>query len=93
MNISPAFNKLQSGLLVLKNNRYFELFVIFIIIVSALEIGAKTYSLPSYLASFFHYLDTFVTLFFMFEISVRFIAEPNKKHFFKNGWNIFDTLV
>jgi voltage-gated sodium channel len=39
------------------------------------------------------YLDVFITLFFLFEILVRFLAEENKKDFFKSGWNIFDTIV
>jgi voltage-gated sodium channel len=38
-------------------------------------------------------LDVIITLFFLFEISVRFLADENKKAFFKSGWNVFDTLV
>lgn len=90
MNLLSA---LQHHFHTLKSNRFFELFVIFIIIVSALEIGAKTYALPEDFQSALNYLDVFVTLFFLVEICIRFIAEPNKRHFFKNGWNVFDTLV
>ena len=32
-------------------------------------------------------------LIFLAEISIRFIADPNKRAFFRNGWNLFDTLV
>ncbi len=85
--------KIQNIFCRLKNNRYFEFFVIFIIIISALEIGAKTYDLPENLSLALHYLDVFVTLFFLVEISIRFIGEPNKRGFFKSGWNAFDTLV
>jgi len=53
----------------------------------------KTYDLPAEVISVTKYLDVFITLFFLFEISVRFIAYENKRHFFKNGWNFFDTLV
>ncbi len=53
----------------------------------------KTYDLPAEVISVTKYLDVFITLFFLFEILVRFIAYENKKHFFKNGWNFFDTLV
>ena len=84
---------LQDKLLRLKNNRAFELFVIFVIIISALEIGAKTYDLPEFAYAVMSSLDVFITVFFLFEITIRFIAEPNKKAFFKSGWNIFDTLV
>ena len=87
------YASLQSSFFKLKNNRAFEFFVIFIIIISALEIGAKTYSLPTQALAFTKILDLFITLFFLVEIIIRFIAEPNKRHFFKSGWNVFDTLV
>lgn len=87
------YNSLQEKLLALKNNRSFELFVVAVIIISALEIGAKTYDLPDFAYVLTRYLDVFITLFFLFEITIRFIAEPNKKEFFKSGWNVFDTLV
>jgi voltage-gated sodium channel len=87
------YTALQNALFKLKSNRYFEFFVIFIIIVSALEIGAKTYQLPEQAVAFTKFLDLFITLFFLAEIVIRFIAEPQKKYFFKSGWNVFDTLV
>jgi voltage-gated sodium channel len=87
------YASLQESFYKLKSNRAFELFVIFIIIISALEIGAKTYELPSQAVAFTKVLDLFITLFFLVEIVIRFVAEPNKKHFFKSGWNVFDTLV
>ncbi|WP_338043290.1 ion transporter [Oceanicoccus sagamiensis] len=34
-----------------------------------------------------------ITLFFLLEISVRFLAEEKKSHFWRSGWNIFDTLI
>ena len=37
--------------------------------------------------------DIFVTVFFVLEISIRFFAEKNKLDFFKDGWNIFDTVI
>ncbi len=86
-------NSLQNRLLALKNNRLFEFFVIFIIIVSALEIGAKTYALSDNTLQVLHFLDIFITLFFLVEILIRFVAEPHKRAFFKSGWNVFDTLV
>ena len=87
------YTAIQNAFFKLKSNRIFELFVIFIIIVSALEIGAKTYELPAAAVTFTQFLDVFITLFFLVEITIRFIAEPEKKQFFKSGWNIFDTLV
>ena len=87
------YHSIQTALMGLKNNRIFELFVVAVIIVSALEIGAKTYDLPDFADSITAGLDIFITVFFLFEITIRFIAEPRKKEFFKSGWNVFDSLV
>jgi len=77
----------------LRHNRYFEFFVIAVIIISALEIGAKTYDLNDTALMITKYMDVFITVFFLCEIIIRFIAEDKKKDFFKSGWNVFDTLV
>ncbi len=87
------FRSLQDQFFALKSNRAFELFVIAIIIISALEIGAKTYNLPESVLSVLGFLDIGITVFFLIEIIIRFIAEPVKKDFLKGGWNLFDTLV
>jgi voltage-gated sodium channel len=84
---------IQSAFVRLRHNRAFEFFVVAVIIISALEIGAKTYDLSDTAIAITQYLDVFITVFFLFEITVRFIAEENKKDFFKSGWNVFDTLV
>jgi len=84
---------LQNSFFKLKSNRTFEFFVIAIIIISALEIGAKTFELPEQAIAFTKFLDVFITLFFLVEITIRFIAEPEKRRFFHNGWNVFDSLV
>ncbi|VAW44345.1 FIG00950713: hypothetical protein [hydrothermal vent metagenome] len=75
------------------DNKIFEWSVVAVIILSALLIGAKTYHLPPYIISILTYADTAVTLFFLVEISIRFIASGDKKNFFRSGWNIFDTLI
>jgi voltage-gated sodium channel len=77
----------------LKNNKIFELLVVSVIILSALEIGAKTFELPETAISITYILDTFITIFFLIELTIRFIADDDKKRFFKQGWNVFDTLV
>lgn len=87
------FESLQSRLVKLKDNRVFEFAVVAVIIISALEIGAKTYELPASAMSLTALLDVFITVFFLLEISIRFLADDDKRHFFKKGWNIFDTLV
>jgi voltage-gated sodium channel len=40
-----------------------------------------------------HFLDWFISAFFLTEIIIRFLAEPRKRDFFKSFWNIFDTLI
>lgn len=81
-----AFNRLRS-------NRFFEAFVITIILLSAVLIGAKTFSINSTYISILNALDWGITFFFLAEISIRFLGEPNKRQFFKSGWNVFDTLI
>ncbi len=84
---------LQNYSLAVRNNKVFELFVVAIIILSALLIGAKTYSIPAGVVQIIGYLDWVVTFIFLFEITVRFLAEENKRLFFTKAWNIFDTLI
>lgn len=85
-NLQKKFEKLRS-------NKLFELFVISIIIFSALVIGAKTYDISSSTLWLVRLLDWFITFFFLTEIIIRFIGEKHKNEFFKQGWNIFDTLI
>ncbi|MGB0833924.1 MAG: ion transporter [Psychrobium sp.] len=87
------YESLKFNLNRLKNNKIFELSVVAVIIISALEIGAKTFELPDSAISITGVLDIFITVFFLFELTIRFIADEDKRNFFKKGWNIFDTLV
>lgn len=87
------YQQLQQRSQALRDNKLFEWFVVAIIVVSALVIGAKTYDIPSSVLHLVRILDFSITLIFLFEITIRFIAEPNKKRFFHNGWNVFDTLI
>ncbi|RLQ21388.1 ion transporter [Seongchinamella sediminis] len=77
----------------LRSNKLFELLVISIILVSALMIGVKTYPLPPLANQVIVILDWGITLFFLAEISVRFLGESDRKRFFHSGWNVFDTLI
>ncbi|WP_286233028.1 ion transporter [Thalassotalea sediminis] len=71
----------------------FQWTVIAVIILSALLIGAKTHDLPDPVIQALSIADNAVTLFFLIEIIIRFLATANKKAFFKSGWNIFDTII
>ena len=76
-----------------KEHKIFQAIVIIAIILSAFLVGASTFKINNTLISVFWFVDILITLFFIIEIFIRFIAEPNKKRFLKNGWNLFDTLI
>ena len=76
-----------------KENSLFKVAVVSIIILSALLVGTSTYDLNPEVQKVLIYLDYFVTIFFCTEIVIRFLAEESKKDFFKQGWNVFDTLI
>lgn len=84
---------LQQKFIALRENKLFETFVIFVIIFSALLIGAKTYDIPAGTLAFLHALDWAVTLFFLSEILVRMVAEGSLRAFFRKGWNVFDFVI
>jgi voltage-gated sodium channel len=77
----------------IRSNKAFELFVVAVIIASALLVGVKTYELAPSSRLLIIWLDRLVTVIFVAEITIRLIAEPQKRAFFRNGWNLFDTLV
>lgn len=86
-------SSLRQTFLKIRSNKTFELFVISIIILSALLIGAKTYSIDPRVEQFISILDTAVTLIFLFEVFIRMAAEEKLRNFFKSGWNVFDFLI
>jgi len=83
----------QKLFLKVRSHKAFELFVVSIIVFSALIIGAKTYALPEPLVNAMVWLDWSITFIFLIEIIIRFLGEERKRDFFKNGWNIFDSLI
>ncbi|MCU7915212.1 MAG: ion transporter [Candidatus Thiodiazotropha sp. (ex Gloverina cf. vestifex)] len=91
MTLSTVNLRDRFGLL--RSNKLFETFVILVIVISALMIGAKTYPIPTGVAQVLRFLDVGITLFFLAEIIIRMIAEKNLKRFFSKGWNIFDFLI
>ncbi len=89
MNATQLHEKFET----IRANKLFESFVIAVIVISALLVGAKTYDMPPTFGSVTLILDWFISLFFLTEIAIRFLAEPNKRIFFKSFWNWFDTLI
>ena len=86
-------SELQNRFERIRSNKTFEIFVISVIIVSALLVGAKTYDMPRGFASVTLILDWFISAFFLTEITIRFLAERRKLDFFKSFWNWFDTII
>ncbi len=89
MQVSSLKNILNS----VNNNKVFQLFIVAVIIISALMIGLKTYDVDPAIIQLLTYVDIAITYLFLFEIIVRFIAEGHSLAFFKKGWNVFDTLI
>jgi voltage-gated sodium channel len=86
-------SSIQNTFLKIRANKGFELFVVIVIVFSALVIGAKTYEISPLTLRIVGWIDMAITAFFLFEISIRFMAEAHKKRFFLSGWNVFDTII
>jgi voltage-gated sodium channel len=89
----PSPMSFQNKLMQFRQNRLFEIIVVSVILFSAMVTGVKTYEIPTQILRLVDWLDYAITVFFVMEISVRFLAEANKRDFFKSGWNIFDTII
>ncbi|WP_338365434.1 ion transporter [uncultured Pseudoalteromonas sp.] len=74
-------------------SKIFQSFVIAVIVVSALTVGAHTYSLHPTAEFILNWMDVGITTFFLIELIIRFIASKGIKDFFSKGWNIFDTII
>ena len=86
-------SELKQRFVAIRGNKWFETFVILVIVVSALVIGAKTYKVTEPLERAFLLLDFGITAFFLVEIIVRMMAEARLRDFFRSGWNVFDFVI
>ncbi|MCO7244784.1 ion transporter [Halomonas sp. Mc5H-6] len=92
--MNQPFDTWQQRFETLRSNKFFEAFVIAIIVISALVIGAKTYEEEtSRFEQWLLYLDLAITVFFLVEILIRIAAEGSLVRFFRRGWNIFDFVI
>ena len=76
-----------------RHHKLFELSMIFIILFSALTVGARTYKQLEPYQDLLSYLDIFITVIFLIEIVIRYIAEGDFKRFVRDPWNLFDTII
>jgi len=91
--MSLSYVDLQNRFLAVHRNKLFEACVIFVIVLSALVIGAKTYDIPASVLRLFELLDLGITLFFLSEIVIRMLAAGSLSAFFRKGWNLFDFVI
>ncbi len=77
----------------IKDHSLFQISVTTVILFSSLMVGISTYDFEGAFVRVLIISDIFVTVFFVIEISIRFFSEKNKLNFFKDGWNIFDSVI
>ena len=77
----------------IKSHPFFQTSVTVVIIFSSLLVGVSTYDVDETILRILFFSDWFVTIFFVVEILIRFFSEDRKKDFFKDGWNIFDSII
>ena len=77
--MSQLVLKAQQKLRIIDQSKIFQGVVIAVILLSALLIGAKTHNLSANAFAVLVMLDIAVTVFFAFEITIRFLASEDKK--------------
>ena len=84
---------MRKKLVQIKDHKLFQISVTIVIVFSSLVIGVSTYEFSPKFVKILLISDYFITIFFVIEIFIRFFAEKAKKDFFKDGWNIFDSII
>lgn len=78
----------------IRDARWFSNLTTFIIIGYASILGFKTIGeVESQYSALLHIADYFVTVYFIFEIAIKMVAEKKFINFFKSGWNLFDFTI
>jgi voltage-gated sodium channel len=77
----------------IKSSLFFQYSVTIVILLSSVLIGVETYDISQKYLNILFTLDSIITIFFVTEILIRFLAEEKKIDFFKDGWNIFDLMI
>ncbi|RXK07492.1 ion transporter [Halarcobacter ebronensis] len=78
----------------IRDSRWFSNLTTFIIIAYASVLGFKTLGeVEQNYTLFLKLADYFVTIYFIFEIAIKMVAEKRFLNFFKSGWNVFDFTI
>ena len=88
----PRLEQWRTRLQQLRQHPLFEGVTVAVIILSALSVGAKSYTPPQWAMLLLGALDYLVTLYFLAEISVRYFS-TDWRSFWRSGWNIFDFCI
>lgn len=81
----------QGGVARLIENKWFNAFIITVILVNAAILGILTYPVPEQLRAILHLIDMAIIGIFCIEIALKLWVY--KFRFFRSGWNIFDLTV
>jgi len=77
-----------------RDAKWFSNLTTFIILAYASVLGFKTIGeVETNYSIFLQFADYFVTIYFIFEIAIKMVAEKKFMNFFKSGWNLFDFVI
>lgn len=77
-----------------RDAKWFSNLTTFIILAYASVLGFKTIdTVETNYSIFLQFADYFVTIYFIFEIAIKMVAEKKFMNFFKSGWNVFDFVI
>ena len=77
----------------IKSHKIFEISIITVIVVSAIAVGAHSYSLTPATIQTLAIIDYTISVIFCVEIAIRMLAEERVPDFFRSGWNVFDFTI
>ena len=78
----------------IRDAKWFSNLTTFIILAYASVLGFKTMGeVETNYAIFLQIADYFVTVYFIFELAIKMVAEKKFINFFKNSWNLFDFII
>ena len=85
-----AIDKIQH----IRDSRWFSNLTTIIIIAYASILGFRTLDeVQNNYDMFLKLADYFVTIYFVFELAIKMVAEKKFINFFKSGWNLFDFII
>lgn len=77
------------------DNKSFQAFIIFVILVAGVVVGIQTYKEKvAHIEHVLNLIDFIIILIFTVEIAIKMLAEGSKPwKYFSDAWNIFDFLI